>query len=281
MINFRLMTPDDIPAGLTLCRHAGWNQLAGDWELFLRTNPLGCKVAIDDSDQVIGTVTTIRYQKHFSWIGMVLVDTKFRRQGIGTKLLNEALKILKDEETIKLDATPVGREVYLPLGFVDEYPLSRMQLTSVDHNKLPPSTASPMNDDNFSQLQSLDEKIFGADRSALLRWMLRTAPHLAFITRDNDVINGYCFGRRGYHFTHIGPVIAENVSSAINLASAAIINASGPVILDIPHHTPEWNNWISSIGFTEQRPFIRMFKGTNRYAGIPKKQFAILGPELG
>lgn len=281
MINFRPMSPEDIPAGLFLCRHAGWNQLAGDWEVFLRASPKGCKVAIDDTNQVIGTVTTIRYQKHFSWIGMVLVDPKVRRQGIGTKLLNEALQILKDEETVKLDATPLGREVYLPLGFVDEYALSRMQLTSVDHHKLPPSTATPMSDDDFSHLQSLDEKIFGADRSVLLKWMLRNAPHLAFITRDDDAINGFCFGRRGYHFTHIGPVVAGNVSSAMNLVSAAIKNCSNPVILDIPHHTPEWNNWISSIGFTEQRPFIRMYKGTNSYPGIPKKQFAILGPEFG
>lgn len=281
MINYRLMTPEDISAGLTLCRHAGWNQLAGDWELFLRTNPPGCKVAIDDTNQVVGTVTTTRYQKHFSWIGMVLVDPNLRRQGIGTKLLNEALQILKDEETIKLDATPVGREVYLPLGFVDEYPLSRMQLTSVDHNKLPPSTASPTNDDDLSRLQSLDEKIFGADRSALLMWMLKNAPHLAFTISDGDVITGFCLGRRGYNFTHIGPVIAGDAQKAMNLVSAALRNCDGPVILDTPHHSSAWLHWLSSIGFAEQRPFIRMYKGTNRHPGIPKKQFAILGPEFG
>ncbi len=281
MINFRPMTPEDIPAGLSLCRHAGWNQLADDWELFLQVNPLGCKVAIDDTNQVVGTVTTIRYQKHFSWIGMVLVDPKSRRQGIGTKLLNEALQILKDEVTIRLDATPVGREVYLPLGFVDEYPLSRMQLTSPDHLKLPSSTATAMSDDDFIQLQSLDEKIFGADRSVLLKWMLRNAPHLAFTICDGDAISGFCLGRRGYNFTHIGPVIAVDAPNAMNLVSAALRNCDGPVILDAPHHSPAWLNWLTSIGFTEQRPFIRMYKGTNGYPGIPKKQFAILGPELG
>ena len=36
MIAYREMTPDDIPAGLNLCRLAGWNQLARDWELFLQ-----------------------------------------------------------------------------------------------------------------------------------------------------------------------------------------------------------------------------------------------------
>ena len=40
MITFRQMESADIPAGLSLCRAAGWNQLSRDWELFLRLSPL-------------------------------------------------------------------------------------------------------------------------------------------------------------------------------------------------------------------------------------------------
>ena len=125
MITYRIMNSTDIPAGLALCRAAGWNQLARDWELFLHLSTDGCLVATN-GDKVVGTVTTIRYQHFFSWIGMVLVDPACRRQGIGMQLLKEALHVLHKEQTIKLDATPAGREVYLKSGFIDEYPLSRM-----------------------------------------------------------------------------------------------------------------------------------------------------------
>src|SRR5688500_8612226 len=85
-VRLRLLRRQDIPSGLRLCRAAGWNQLASDWELFLECSPEGCHAAIDDSGEVVGTVTTIRYGRAFSWIAMVLVDPRRRREGIGTRL---------------------------------------------------------------------------------------------------------------------------------------------------------------------------------------------------
>src|SRR5690606_6327999 len=113
MLLYRPMVSGDIPAGLSLCRAAGWNQTAEDWNLFLKLSPKGCCVAVDDEGQVRGTVTTVRYEDHFSWIGMVLVDPSHQRRGIGIQLLREALHVLGDEGTIKLDATPAGRTVYV------------------------------------------------------------------------------------------------------------------------------------------------------------------------
>ena len=143
MIAYREMTPDDIPAGLNLCRLAGWNQLARDWELFLKIHSNGCRVGVDDDGNVVGTVTTIPYENHFAWIGMVLVDPSKRRQGIGTQLLREALQLTADHETIKLDATPAGREVYLKLGFVDEYRIIRMRGRTITTGNVPTWGTAP------------------------------------------------------------------------------------------------------------------------------------------
>lgn len=282
MIVYRSMKPEDIMAGLSLCRFAGWNQRSRDWELFLHLSPDGCRVGIDEEGNVVGTVTTVRYQDHFSWIGMVLVDPARQRQGIGMQLLRESLKILKDEETIKLDATPAGREVYLKLNFRDEYRLSRMHTKGVFADKLAASTARPIHQLDWSSLLALDRQVFGADRQSLLEWMWKGAPPYAFVIEEKNQLKGYCFGRSGHHFTQIGPVIAQDLDSAINLVSAALRNCAGvPVILDVLHDTPEWVSWLSSIGFTEQRALIRMVRGTNAFPGVPEKQFAILGPEFG
>src|SRR5688500_8130194 len=102
MILYRPMVEGDVPAGLYLCRAAGWNQTADDWELFLKLSPDGCRVAVDDRGKVRGTVATVRYEDRFSWIGMVLVDPAMQRQGIGIQLLRESLQVLSEEETIKL-----------------------------------------------------------------------------------------------------------------------------------------------------------------------------------
>ncbi|MEO8416693.1 MAG: GNAT family N-acetyltransferase [Ginsengibacter sp.] len=280
MIVFRSMTDSDIAAGLALCGAAGWNQLARDWKILLHLSPGDCRVATVN-DKVIGTVTTLRYEKYFSWIGMVLVDPAYRGRGTGRQLLDEALQVLQHEETIKLDATQAGRELYLKLNFVDEYHLSRM--TTIAPAKSPSvSAARPVHKKDMDTIANFDNQIFGADRQSLLEWMLTGAPELAFVLEDNKVIRGYCLGRHGHNFTQVGPVVAGNYEVAKELVAAALFNCiDQPVILDAMHFDPEWIGWLCSIGFAEQRSLIRMYRGSNRFPGLPEKQFAILGPEFG
>jgi len=276
------MTPPDIPASLLLCRRAGWNQTRKEWELFLQLNAEGCRVATDERGKVVGTVTTVRYQDHFGWIGMVLVDPDRRRQGIGLQLLREALRLLPGETTVKLDATPSGREVYRKLGFTDEYPLRRMQRNPGAAISPRPLEAQPMAESDLLELIGCDRDIFGADRQLLLEWMLREGPQYAFVTRKPRQLTGYCFGRTGHRFAQIGPVVAQNQDDALALVSAALRGAPGlPAILDVSSHDPAWVAGLTALGFIEQRPLIRMFRGSNSWPGTPEKQFAILGPEFG
>ncbi len=274
------MYPADIADGLKLCRKAKWNQLEPDWQIFLQHSPGACLVATFQ-DQIVGTVTTIRYGHSFSWIGMVLVDPDFRRKGIGQQLLQEALQLLQSEETVKLDATPAGREVYLKLNFVDEYPLTRMN-RMLTEDIFHPTSARAILKEDLPNLIEFDSKIFGANRSSLLNWMWEKAPGFAFLIEEGNEIKGYAMGRYGHDFIHIGPVIAQNIDTAQDLLIAALKKCAGfPVILDVLHFEPEWITWLREIGFTEQRNFIRMFRGTNRFKGVPENQFAIIGPEFG
>jgi len=107
----RKMLPDDIGAALRLTRIAGWNQRREDWELLLRICPDRCFVA-QHNGKVVGTVTATDYEDNVGWLGMLLVDPELRRRGIGTQLLNEAINSLSSCDTVKLDATPAGKELY-------------------------------------------------------------------------------------------------------------------------------------------------------------------------
>lgn len=276
------MVDGDIPAGLSLCRSAGWNQTAEDWRLFLTLSPAGCCVAVDDEGGVRGTVATVGYGGRFSWIGMVLVDPTHQRQGIGIQLLREALHILQEEETIKLDATPAGRQIYVQLDFQDEYRISRMEAKEIPVDKLEDDDLRPIFPHDIYSLMDSDAEVFGASREPVLQNILIRSPHLAYLCRDERKVKGYCFGRTGHNFNHIGPVIAEDFETAKRVVSAALKSCNGrPVVMDALLHTPEWIAWLSSLGFTEQRPLIRMYRGLNASPGVPEKQFAILGPEFG
>ena len=279
MISLRNMKSGDIPAGLSLCRAAGWNQLSRDWEMFLKTNPEGCFVA--EEDKVAGTVATIRYKDHFSWIGMLLVDPVMRRRGIGMSLFKKSLEFLKDDETVKLDATPAGRELYLKMNFVDEYNLHRLVLDK-SPGGFDSTETKPITPENLEPIAAIDSEVFGADRSFLLKWMLEGASQFAFIKEvDNDSV-GYCFGREGFNFIQIGPVVARDRITAQALVSDALNACKGMrVVLDVPEFDSIWKQWLIGIGFSVQRPFIRMFRGSNKFSGQPLNQFAVLGPEFG
>jgi GNAT superfamily N-acetyltransferase len=282
MITYRSMRPEDIPAGLSLCRFAGWNQIERDWQLFLKINPDGCLVAVDEIGRVVGTVTTVPYQHYFTWIGMVLVHPEMQRKGIGTQLLREALRFSDDTETAKLDATPAGREVYLKLDFKDEYQISRMYIGEHSKKSLPESYARPIQTKDLSGILKMDREVFGADRRLLLKSNMEGAPQYAFVVEKQGEIMGYCFGRPGYNFNHLGPVIADDPEIAMHLLSAALQKGDGkPTVLDILDHTPEWTRFVSSLGFVVLRPLMRMYRGSNSSPGMPEKQFSILGPEFG
>jgi|KBSSwiStaDraftv2_1062776.scaffolds.fasta_scaffold20364_3 ribosomal protein S18 acetylase RimI-like enzyme len=281
-VSFRDMRNDDIETGLRLCRASGWNQTRSDWELFLKFSPQGCRVAVKDA-RVIGTVATLRYQDRFSWISMMLVDPAEAGQGIGGLLMSQALDVLKDMPSIRLDATPVGYKLYSKLNFIEEYRLSRMEtLVSSEGLMIRPNPARSMTKEDLPAVETLDREVFGADRRVMLEWMFTSAPEYATVIEQQGQIIGYTFGRHGFNFEHLGPVIARDQETARLLVSSCLFGQTGkPFIIDASHHETDWSAWLESIGFHEQRPFTRMFYRDNPHPGLPAKQFGIMGPEFG
>jgi len=281
-LTFREMVPGDIDAGLRLCRASRWNQTAADWAEFLELEPHGARVAVRNG-RVVGSVATVRYKDRFAWIGMVLVEPSERGRGIGTRLLELGLQVLTDVPCIRLDATPAGHGLYLKLGFRDEYGHARMgRAGAFEPARVDGDAARPMLRDDLPRVKELDRSVFGADRSALLDWLWAGAPEYARVIARRGALRGFSFGRRGFDFEHVGPVVAEDEATARQLTAACLALPHGrPVVLDAPRHSMEWRGWLEEIGFREQRPFLRMARGENRHPGLPERQFAILGPEFG
>jgi GNAT superfamily N-acetyltransferase len=284
-MHLRTMTEQDLPGGLRLNTLAGWNQTAPDWQRFLRNSPRGCFVMEHDG-KVVGTATTLHYESRFAWIGMVLVDPEFRKQGIGTELLRRAIEYLDSSgiSTMKLDATPQGKPIYTKLGFVEEYEIARWIL------KRPPGTSSSAHSSTRASLREtqreqmfrLDEELFGADRSFLLRALWEEAPEFATAVWEAELLQGYAFGRRGLFADHFGPWMAGTRTAAEKLLQEFRTTSSREtLIVDCMKSNPMAAELLRGSGFAPSRPLTRMVRGPNAYPGKPESFCAILGPEFG
>jgi hypothetical protein len=130
-------------------------------------------------------------------------------------------------------------------------------------------------------IRAWDLEAFGADRSAMLEWLHAGAPQYTRVAEDTDGLAGYVFGRSGFAFEHLGPLVARDDRVAAALVSACIAGSRAPVIIDALLHSRGWHGWLQHAGFREQRPFIRMRRGGDGAMGRPHEQFASIGPEFG
>ena len=283
-MRLRVMTMQDVPAGVRLNQMAGWNQTASDWERFLKASLRGCFVA-EINEQVCGTVTTISFQDRFAWIGMVLVDPGYRGRGIGTELLKRAIQYLDDEKipTLKLDATPQGKPLYEKLGFVTEYEIERWSLRrSASETRKPAGPDESASASLLSSILKADREAFGADRGFLLESLHRGAPDLALGFSDSNTLRGYALGRRGLFADHLGPWMASDSAVAKTLLDRFLARSlRETIVVDCLKSNNFAVELLRSCGFTYSRPLTRMFRGPNEYPGRPELLCAILGPEFG
>ncbi len=277
----RTMTEADIAYALRLSTIAGWNQSEQDWRRFLELQQGGCFVAVRDG-VVVGTVTTLPYDKRLGWIGMLLVDPKARKYGIGTRLFEMGMEFLRsvNTETQKLDATPMGQVMYGRLGFQAEYQVERWEAASASSDDA--SELSMMEESDLARICERDREVFGADRSALLKRLWKENPRCTAVVYHGGVVCGYMLGRYGRRAHHLGPWIADDTATAWLLLMEFTARFRGaPVYVDICLENPAAREMVVRAGFCCQRSLTRMYHGPNRYPGQLAKVYGIAGPELG
>ncbi len=279
-IAIRVMTSADIPDGLRLREAAGWNQTDADWRRLLEIEPDGCFVACEE-ETVVGTVTVVRYEKDFGWIGMLLIDPGCRKKGVGTRLLHRALDFLHENgiKCARLDGTPMGYHLYLRNGFVDEYEIQRWEGTSQIETR---TGLDPIQASDLESICRFDRRIFGADRSRLLVSLWNRNPLRSAVVREGREVSGYVLWRSGARAWYLGPCLADSGEHAQLLIREMLANVKGErVFIDVCMKNAWGLKVLDLLEFRYQRPLVRMYRGPCAHFGKPESVYAIAGPELG
>ena len=287
-LDLRDMTEADLEDGLRLSRASGWNQTIEDWRLLLSLGPGLFRVAVEEG-HIVASGGAVRYGDALAWICMILVDPVRRGHGIGTRIFDdvldrtEALVRTGGLRVVGLDATPAGRGIYVQRGFQESGGIVRMRAEGERKGsglESCPPTVRPLASEDLAAVLALDRGVFGADRGAVLRRAFAEAPSLAWVAHQAER-TGYCFGRHGDHSDHVGPVAADDPALARDLVSACLSRPrSRPLIVDARTEL-SWLAVLAGMGFREQRPFTRMYRGKSRPAARPALEPAVFGPEFG
>jgi GNAT superfamily N-acetyltransferase len=279
----RPLAPADAALCFPLSAEAGWNQSEADWRFMLRQ---GEGIGVAAAGRLVGSAIALPFaavapHPPVAWISMVLVTPGQRGQGLATWMMRWAIeRIAASGAVAVLDATPAGREVYRRLGFADGRQLVRLRAASgarSDHAPSPRVAATPV---DVTELIARDRDIAAFDRAPVLRYLAAATPEAALVSRDGGRL-GYALGRPGRNAFHIGPVVAEDAATALDLVAATIASRRGePILIDAFADQAEFRAALERWGFAVERPYTRMHLGTEP-GGDRRRSFAAAGPELG
>ena len=277
-LTLRYLTAADIPFADSLRANAGWNQTPADWQRFIELSPRGCLLA-ECEGRPVATATTITYGHDLGWIGMMLVHPDFRRRGIARVLMQHSIEILQSAgvKSIKLDATPAGREVYLRIGFKDEYSLTRYQADNANASPQSTKDIRAFKKDDLPKVLELDRAATGVCRENLLARLISDSLK-TLVHESTDKIAGFGILRPGSLASYLGPIVATDPTHAQQIATSLL---DGKLFCDLPDKNQSVAAWTKSEKLSPQRTLTRMYLGENISAPAAGTYFAIAAPELG
>jgi ribosomal protein S18 acetylase RimI-like enzyme len=216
------------------------------------------------------------------WISLMLVDERWRRCRLATRLMAACIEALEGKGLVPaLDATPVGREVYVQMGFRDVLPLTRWLAAAPVVSGSTVGNVRPMMSADLPSALALDLPCFGGGRRRLFERLLQRAAAFACVAESAGNVIGFLLGRDGRSATHLGPVFAPDLPTAAALVEYALAHQPGPAILDIPDGRIDWADWLRERGFGQVRPILRMVRSERPPTLGGERLYAVAGPDLG
>jgi len=262
----------------------GWNQTEADWTALMRMDPDGCWVA-EIAGKTVATGTAVSYRNQVGWVGMILVDPDYRRQGIATRIMDRCIDYLSGLPCpcIKLDATDDGAKVYGNLGFVVEYSVERWKKAAGHAPRPASSLPARIRRGQLDQIAELDAEVFGTNRRKLLEYYVNSG-YPGFFAGPAEAPFGYALGRPGTHSFQVGPMVCfDGLDSTAEALFDAMMAEAGDraAIIDLIPSNAVPVKLASERGFSCIRVLQRMFLGPNQSPGRPGLVCALAGFEFG
>lgn len=242
-------------------RDAGWNPGLQDAETFITADPLGFLVGELDG-QPIATVSGVRYDDTFGFIGCYIVSESFRGQGYGMAIHEAARRHLVGC-TQGGDGVLENVRKYERIGRVFAHRNARHEFIRPLAIPAPDLRLTDAREVPFDELIQLDRACFPAPRVAFLAAWIHQRGAAALALRDGSGLRGLGVVRPCFRGWKIGPLFARDPEAAENLFRGLIqqVPAGDPVVLDIPEPNDGARQLVGRYSMKEIFATARMYTG--------------------
>ncbi|MBS3741895.1 MAG: GNAT family N-acetyltransferase [Candidatus Cloacimonetes bacterium] len=234
----RTMNREDIDFAIDLAANEGWNPGLYDAGSFYAADSDGFLVG-ELKGEPIGTISAVRYDKTFGFLGFYIVKPDYRGQGYGLTLWKAGMKRLFGRN-VGLDGVVEQQNNYRKSAFKLAYRNVRYEGVSGGR----PSRRFPLVDlskTNFEELEKYDRQFFPAKRTSFLKsWINQPKSEVLGILED-DELAGYGMIRTCRMGYKIGPLFADNpyIAEALFVSLKASVEPGQQIYLDTPEVNPK------------------------------------------
>lgn len=232
-VTVRRMTSAGMGIAIDLAAAEGWNPGLHDAETFLAADPDGF-FALELGDEVVGTLSVVRYGDDFAFGGLYVLRPEWRGRGIGLAVQQQFTLPRAGARNLGIDGVFGMQPRYESAGFVFSH--RNLRFEGVGGGRAPGSLV-PLADVPFEAIAAYDRPCFPGPREPFLAAFLGQYGGVGYAAlARNGAVAGYGFARPCRVGSKVGPLFADSPAIAARILSGlrASIPAGTPAYLDVP-----------------------------------------------
>jgi hypothetical protein len=255
----RVMQVSELQTVLSWASIEGWNPGTFDAEAFHRADPHGHFVTIVDG-QAVAAVSVVKHDPDNAFLGLYICRPEWRGKGLGLATWQFGISRAASR-SIGLDGVPEQESNYSISNFVKTGSTLRHEgRTEAKKSR----HVRPVRWDDVEHLINMDGCANGFSRPRFMKSWLNpevTERGTQVMQREGEIC-GFATWRSCENGTKIGPIIATELSTALELISdIAVLRPNGPLVVDVPERNVALTRELANCGFTVPFVTARMYRG--------------------
>jgi GNAT superfamily N-acetyltransferase len=253
------MTPDEVPAVLTLLAKIGWNHPLEQVRQNIICGGEGSFCLAFDK-QIVGTAIALKYSERLAWVGLVVSDPEYQRRGFARRLMNHVMQYLSNIDSVMLDASVLGFPLYDNMSFQSLYKI--YVYNGTPQRFAPSPTIRSMTAEDLPTVIDMDCVIMGLPRPQILKWLFEAGD--GYVATHSGKIVGYTFTRTQADALRLVAWNAQDAATAealFQFGSTLAANGNFSLHISIPEPNQAARDIAESHNLTIDRYVTRMVYG--------------------